>query len=1012
MKWLSRFLIFLLVILVAISVGLSIYYFMRNNEIFSFSADDGQSITKYVNVGETFDVTVNRKNPSRDEYSLKSLDSNIVKFVGKVDENVFRFSAENGGKTSIQLVTTNKSYKNLSVVVYVGNGTETNPYFIRNYADLSTIGTGEIVGRTLEANYQQVADIDMSVATTSWTPIGLNSATGFNGKYNGNGHTISNMQIIASDGEFATVNTNVVEGGIENAGLFAVLGKNAVVSHLKLTKATINCDFVNAGIVAGISYGKINFVSVSDSVIANSNADATTVLIGGIVGKVSARDVTEQEFTARVQYSSVVNTKLQAKNNGAKTIGGLVGKVDGGMIFNTYAMADIIAVNGTQAIIGGLIGSATNDHTNTGSRVAIVNNYAKTLSFEVSGVTTKKQGLLLGENLNAGVDATPQLKPFEEDKWQNRILGNFVEKETLAEGVTATPVIGGVNDSDINSAYLALAVSAERLKIIPTEAQITAMSGSSTIDSELAYVSYDSQGFYVSWNFTTVWNIEPSKNNGYAFIREDAVTVSDIIYDEFGVREVDSETKLRQALADDLADDGLYNGKYLISEDITLTSEWTPIGTSANPFNGKFTMGLDENGNKVSINNLLITGTYSESGFFGCIGTEGTVEGLNLFGVKIENAKDYAGAIAGINNGIIANCSVKANVENDYTGLNITKTNDGDLYVGGIAGYVGAGAQISNCTVSLDVIADNTGATNESATTIYVGGIAGSVANGEIVGCSYSAIKNVYGYAYEIEAKSNVTANINTGGIVGYIGGASKIDSCTFSGSAVASNVEGTVAGGIAGRVELGYNAERLITKSTTNNAKVTGYIAGGIVGRVECSTKDFVAVSVCSANGEVFGTRVGGLAGVLKKGTITNSMADCTLSGNVMGGLSAEIAYDNGDSYGKISYSFSNCSFVKSAGSAYCETESEIRATKFWIIDKTKLGGYVENCIYNSDKADGAARRIAYDNWAPWGSDPDDGRTSDGDCKKMNAFKNRGFDMTIWSFGTDENPRYPTLKI
>ncbi len=1012
MKWLNRFLIFLLIILVAISVGLSIYYFMRNNEIFSFSAEDGQSITKYVNVGETFDITVTRKNPSKDEYSLKSLDENIVKFVEKVDENVFRFSAENGGKTSIQLITTNKAYKNLNVVVYVGNGSEENPFFIRNYDDLSSIGTGAIVGRTLEANYQQVADIDMNVATTAWSPIGLNSTTGFNGKYNGNGHTISNMQIIASGAEYAYEGAKFVEGGVENAGLFAVLGKNAVVSHLKLTNATINCDFVNAGVVAGVNYGKINFVTVTNSIVANSNNEATTTFIGGIAGKVVAKNVTEQEFTARVQYSSVANTKLQAKNSGSKIIGGIVGRVDGGMIYNTFAMADIIAVNGNQATLGGLVGSVANDHTNAGSRVAIVNNYAKVLSFDVRDVTSGSIGLLLGENLNEGTDTTPELKPLEENKWQNRILGNFVEKENLAEGATATPTIGGVHDEDISNAYLALAVSAENLKVIPTNEQLEQLNTSGAINPDLAFVGYDSQGFYAIWDFTSVWNIEPSVNNGYAFIRDDAVTVSDIIYDEFGTRRVDNEAKLRQAFADDFADDGLYNGKYLITNDITLTGEWTPIGTSANPFNGKFVMGLDDEGNTVSINNLLITGNYSESGFFGCIGTEGTVEGLNLYGVKIENAKDYAGAIAGINNGTIANCTVKANVENEYTGLNIKKTNDYNLFVGGIAGYVGAGAQVLDCEASLNVIADNTIATSESTTVIYVGGIAGCVANGEIINCAYTAIKNDFGYAYEIKAMSNLNANMNVGGIAGAVMSASRIDGCTFSGSAVASNVENTVAGGIAGMVELGYNAERFITKSTTTNSKVTGYIAGGIVGRVECATKDFVAVSMCASNGEVFGTRVGGLAGVLKKGVITNSMADCSLSGRVMGGLSAEIAYDNGDSYGRVSYCFSNCSFVTSAGSAYCETESEVRATKFWIIDKTKLGGYVEHCIYNKDRANGAERRLAYDTWAPWGNDPDDGRTSDNDCKKMNAFKNRGFDMTIWSFGTDENPRYPTLKI
>ena len=80
MKWLSRFLIFLLIVIVGISIGLSIYYFMRNNEVFSIGTGE-QSVTQYVNEGETFDIAVTRTNGSSDEYSMQSMNEEIVEFV-------------------------------------------------------------------------------------------------------------------------------------------------------------------------------------------------------------------------------------------------------------------------------------------------------------------------------------------------------------------------------------------------------------------------------------------------------------------------------------------------------------------------------------------------------------------------------------------------------------------------------------------------------------------------------------------------------------------------------------------------------------------------------------------------------------------------------------------------------------------------------------------------------------------------------------------------------------------
>ena len=166
-KWLGSFLIFLLIVIVGISIGLSIYYFLRNNEVFSFGTGDEQSITQYANVGETFDIAVTRTNASSDEYSLQSLDESVAKFKEKFKDDesanveIGRLEALAGGRTTIQLITTNEAYKNLNVSIYVGNGTAEYPFYIRSYQDLSAISEDNASGMTLSAHYQQVADIDI-----------------------------------------------------------------------------------------------------------------------------------------------------------------------------------------------------------------------------------------------------------------------------------------------------------------------------------------------------------------------------------------------------------------------------------------------------------------------------------------------------------------------------------------------------------------------------------------------------------------------------------------------------------------------------------------------------------------------------------------------------------------------------------------------------------------------------------------------------------------------------------
>lgn len=123
--------------------------------------------------------------------------------------------------------------------------------------------------------------------------------------------------------------------------------------------------------------------------------------------------------------------------------------------------------------------------------------------------------------------------------------------------------------------------------------------------------------------------------------------------------------------------------------------EWTPLSSS-------FTGILDGLGN--TITGLYINDTTSSNqGLFGTL--KGTVKNLNILGSYV-SAKDYVGAIAGLNEGTIQNCNNKATVI-------------GTNYVGGIAGNLTE--NIVNCYNTGTII----------GTTNVTGGYFKSITTGE-----------------------------------------------------------------------------------------------------------------------------------------------------------------------------------------------------------------------------------------------------------------------------------------
>lgn len=212
-----------------------------------------------------------------------------------------------------------------------------------------------------------------------------------------------------------------------------------------------------------------------------------------------------------------------------------------------------------------------------------------------------------------------------------------------------------------------------------------------------------------------------------------------------------------------------------LTGDITLSREWTPIGSST-PYSGTF------DGKNHEISGLTIATEAANQGLFGQI-NGATVKNLRVDGKVICGTKKYIGGIVGkMQSGTIENCSFGGTVKGGYAGgivggLNGNCTITGcantasvtGTTAGGILGYWNRkpGTTIENCY--------NTGEVNGSSRT---GGIVGHLNNGSI------------SYCYNI---GKITGK-NKGGIYSFFSG--TILNCFYTSPEVQdSEIRGTATG-------------------------------------------------------------------------------------------------------------------------------------------------------------------------------------------------------------------------
>ena len=314
----------------------------------------------------------------------------------------------------------------------------------------------------------------------------------------------------------------------------------------------------------------------------------------------------------------------------------------------------------------------------------------------------------------------------------------------------------------------------------------------------------------------------------------------------------------------------LYPSAYFVlTADIVLpevsagNNNFTSLFSDENPFSGT----LDGAGHKITNLTVYNTETFY-SGLFSVIGSTGSVKHLTL-----ENASaigtNYVGIIAGWSLGSITDCTVSGVVTH-------IAVNGYKVFVGGIAGR--AEGSVDGCSAAVDLTV------TEAQGEVYVGGIAGYLSSG---GSSSSPLTLTASGTISVSG-----GNVHVGGLVGTSSGA-YLSKCHTEMQITAIDSSSTSAGGL-----IGYNQNHITIADSYATGNVTvsassSASAGGLIGDGSGITiTDSYATGNVTAS-DSFSAYAGGLIGdAYSQKHIT--IADSYATGNVTASASS-FAYAGG---------------------------------------------------------------------------------------------------------------------
>ncbi len=779
-----------------------------------------------------------------------------------------------------------------------GDGSSSNPFQISNAKELAwfrewvngtyTVSSSESATTHLNACAKLTADIDLkdfcyaadasqNLEELSWVPIGRNIERDYKGTFDGNGKTITNLYINATQkfmGLFGCTDQSTIKNltfeyaNVTNTqDIIGILVGYAGGSTLQNIKISETCQIRGnytggiAGILDGNAYNCVNYATVqgkekvgglfgsyqktgnSITACANyGNVTATSQRVGGLVGEFSGGTIQDC-----ANYGNV---------KGANSVAGLAGYVHDGKIQNVFSYGSISATNGTE--VGMAFGYSK--YGDTEGMVAYYSGAKLTANSQEITVKAFGSGNLSEDNatgftktqLKSGVVAyLLQQNASSKAKWGQNLANNGdsypvigSEHQVYADNLTLNCKTYKVVKGSLTNNPTSSAIRYQHGQTINHHAAINATC------TEAATKEYwqcqDCQRIYsdsqLTKELTDVTDAEHpalghhSNEDGYCDRCQHYVAVKPS--QESGVYLIAKPCHLawfRDYVNGTIVDEGEVAGTTHSSASAMLTADidlknychaaedgkelfsWIPIGNNDKRWKGN----MDGQGHTIS--HLYIKTAQNYVGLFGY--TDGaTIQNIIFDNVKVENVTLYTGILAGYACG-----DSPSHIKGIKTTNNCTLI--GQDGTGGIVG--GAIINLENCE-------------NHSSVkgTSNVGGIAGFSQERNIKRCTnYGTVENgddlliggIIGYAFEtsIEDCANYGKITSTGwyagGIVGKTNGNSSIQNVFSYGDVTNTNTNdkpgiiiATVSGTLTAKGIAAYNKEALLNNSS-ENIKIVG---------------------------------------------------------------------------------------------------------------------------------------------------------------------------------------------
>jgi len=327
---------------------------------------------------------------------------------------------------------------------------------------------------------------------------------------------------------------------------------------------------------------------------------------------------------------------------------------------------------------------------------------------------------------------------------------------------------------------------------------------------------------FTDWNFTSIWSISEGGSFPYLTMYTTSPLPGSLVFasgagtssDPYIIKIADQLTTMRDSLS----------SHFRLGEDIDLShiSDWSPIGSSSNPFEGS----LDGGGYKIT--GLTINSTASSRGLFGEI-FNADIDSVWLEDVNISGG-DRTGALVG-NIPSVGGTAETSNITNSYATGTVSSVGD---FTGGLIGFMSEYNSVSNSYTDVTVV--STG--NEA------GGFIGEALRSTIEYCY--ALGNVTG--------TSTSTDIQVGGFIGYNGERNVINYSFATGNVTSSG----------GSFD-----------SNSSTAGGTGGFAGvsGLSTRASTITNSF-ALGMVTYDGSEADPNVGAFIGTLSDGNIQNNYA------------------------------------------------------------------------------------------------------------------------------------------